>query len=180
MCARADRRPAQRAKNTPCSIALTCWRFQTSSSKLNKEYRAGFPFYFCSARRDWFVIQLRAPVLLRNVSRRDVAFVFILFAVLVTAFVASPWPGGDDWETFQGAARRLLSGDALYSSRITHAYYSTPPGWRRFLLRWGFCPSSSAGRLFAWRLWAQRYFCFIAGNPAPGWSSQFWSCSRRR
>lgn len=86
------------------------------------------------------MIQLRAPVLLRNVSRRDVAFVFFLFAVLVTAFVASPWPGGDDWETFQGAARRLLSGDALYGSRITHAYYSNPPWLAAFLVPLGILP----------------------------------------
>jgi len=54
--------------------------------------------------------------------------------VLVLAFWFSPWPGGDDWETFHGAAQRLMEGDQpLYGTRITHAYYSNPP-WLAALL----------------------------------------------
>lgn len=49
-----------------------------------------------------------------------------MLAVLVL-FVLTPLPGGDDWETFRGAALRILSGRELYGSKITHAYFSNPP-----------------------------------------------------
>jgi len=51
-----------------------------------------------------------------------------LFALLTLTFYASPWDGGDDWETFRGAAWRILDGaPPLYGEPVTHAYYSNPP-----------------------------------------------------
>ncbi|MEB2287836.1 MAG: glycosyltransferase family 87 protein [Anaerolineae bacterium] len=51
-----------------------------------------------------------------------------LFALLTLAFYASPWDGGDDWETFRGAAWRILdAAPPLYGEPVTHAYYSNPP-----------------------------------------------------
>lgn len=60
----------------------------------------------------------------------------VTFIVLVTLFLASPWDGGDDWETFHGAARRLVDLDQrpFYGEKITHAYYSNPPWLAAFLL----------------------------------------------
>lgn len=47
--------------------------------------------------------------------------------ILLLAFALVPIPGGDDWETFYGAARRILAGSPLYGSKVTHAYYSNLP-----------------------------------------------------
>jgi hypothetical protein len=47
-------------------------------------------------------------------------------------FLLIPW-SGDDWETFHGASWRVLHGESLYGSKITHAYYSNPP-WLAVLL----------------------------------------------
>ncbi len=112
------------------------------------------------------MIPLRASSLSHNVSRRDIAFGTVLFVVLVVAFVVSPWPGGDDWETFQGAAQRLLSRDSLYGSRITHAYYSNPPwlaallvplGILPFKLGWAFiCATSLGAALLLLHRWQPR------------------------
>ena len=64
--------------------------------------------------------------------------------ILLLAFALVPIPGGDDWMTFSGAARRVLSGTPLYGSRVTDDYFSNPP-WLAVLLvplgvlpfRWG-------------------------------------------
>ena len=63
-----------------------------------------------------------------------------VFFILVIAFLVSPWPGGDDWETFRGAAQRVIAGDSLYGTRVTHAYYSNPPWLAALLLPLGLMP----------------------------------------
>jgi len=51
-----------------------------------------------------------------------------LLFVLTLVFYASPWEGGDDWETFHGAAWRILESETpLYGEPVTHAYYFNPP-----------------------------------------------------
>jgi hypothetical protein len=93
-----------------------------------------------------------APTL--RLPRQNAALVLALFAALVIAFLVGPWPGGDDWETFHGAARRVLSGESLYETRITHAYYSNPPwlavlfvplGVLPFKLGWAILSAASMG-----------------------------------
>lgn len=73
------------------------------------------------------------------ILRRSIVFV-LLFVALVFIFFLSPWPGGDDWETFRGAVWRLLEGERLYGTRITHAYYSNPPWLAALLLPLGILP----------------------------------------
>jgi len=60
--------------------------------------------------------------------------------ILLLAFALVPIPGGDDWETFYGAARRILAGSPLYGSKITHAYYSNPPWLASFFVPLGLLP----------------------------------------
>jgi hypothetical protein len=75
---------------------------------------------------------------------KEILFILLVMVVLIVVFVLSPLPGGDDWETFQGAVRRFLSGSHLYGELVTHGYYSNPP-WVAVLLiplsllpfRWG-------------------------------------------
>jgi hypothetical protein len=68
-------------------------------------------------------------------------FLFVLaFLAMVCIFALLPLPGGDDWETFQGASLRLLEGVSLYGERITHAYYSNPPWVAVLLLPFGLLP----------------------------------------
>lgn len=62
-----------------------------------------------------------------RVDWRTALAVCALFTLLTLAFYASPWDGGDDWETFRGAAWRVLDGVPLYGKPVTHAYYSNPP-----------------------------------------------------
>ncbi len=63
----------------------------------------------------------------------QVVFLLLFLLVLMSAFALSPLVGGDDWETFQGASLRILSGSPLYGEKVTHAYYSNPP-WVALLL----------------------------------------------
>lgn len=74
---------------------------------------------------------------LRQAARKWQPHTFIsfsaVFVLLVLVFLVSPWSGGDDWETFHGAARRVLAGEPLYGTRVTHAYYSNP-AWLALLL----------------------------------------------
>lgn len=97
---------------------------------------------------------LRSSTSTLRLPRQNAALVIVLFAVLVIAFLVGPWPGGDDWETFHGAARRVLSGESLYETRITHAYYSNPPwlavlfvplGVLPFKLGWAILSAASLG-----------------------------------
>jgi hypothetical protein len=68
----------------------------------------------------------------------------VFLVAFAAAFALLPMPGGDDWETFHGAGQRILHGEPLYGSLVTHAYYSNPP-WVAALLapisllpvRWG-------------------------------------------
>lgn len=64
----------------------------------------------------------------------------VVFALLVAVFLASPWPGGDDWETFHGAAQRVLDRDPLYGDLVTHAYYSNPAWFALLLAPFGLLP----------------------------------------
>src|SRR5690606_16539584 len=91
-------------------------------------------------RKGRVVEQTHASHLSSLQSRQNVVFALTLFAILTFAFFVSPWPGGDDWETFQGAAQRLLDGESLYGTRITHAYYSNPPWLATLLIPLGLLP----------------------------------------
>jgi hypothetical protein len=87
----------------------------------------------------------------------------LVAAVLVVAFYLSPLEVGDDWETFYGAAGRILTGSPLYGEKVTHAYYSNPP-WVAAILaplgllspRWGWSLLSAATVLIVAAL-ARRY-----------------------
>ena len=46
----------------------------------------------------------------------------ILLVVLIIAFAFAPLPGGDDWEKFSAASRRVWTGEPLY----THGYHNPP------------------------------------------------------
>ncbi|WP_119070347.1 glycosyltransferase 87 family protein [Aggregatilinea lenta] len=74
----------------------------------------------------------RLPDTVRHPKPEAVAAVLLL-VLLTLGFFVAPWNGGDDWETFYGAGRRVLAGDSLYRSKITHAYYSNPP-WLAVIL----------------------------------------------
>lgn len=70
--------------------------------------------------------------------------------LLTVGFGISPIITGDDWETFHGAARRVLRGQPLYDTPITFAYFSNPPWVAVALipfsllpLRWGWALVSS-------------------------------------
>jgi len=52
---------------------------------------------------------------------------FALAVLLTIAFALIPMAGGDDWETFRGAAQRILTGVPLYGQRVAASYYSNPP-----------------------------------------------------
>ncbi|MGD8554993.1 MAG: hypothetical protein PVJ32_06105 [Anaerolineales bacterium] len=87
----------------------------------------------------------------------------VVAAVLVVVFYLSPLEVGDDWETFYGAARRMLTGAQLYGEKVTSAYYSNPP-WVAAILapfgllptRWGWSMLSAATILIVAAL-ARRY-----------------------
>lgn len=63
-----------------------------------------------------------------------------LALALSAAFALLPLPGGDDWETFAGAARRITAGAPLYGQPITHSYYANPPWLAALLLPLGLLP----------------------------------------
>ncbi len=71
--------------------------------------------------------------------KRDLPAVTI-FLILSTIFYLAKLPGGDDWETFYGAAQRVISGISLYGTKITHAYYSNPPWLAAILAPFGLLP----------------------------------------
>lgn len=64
---------------------------------------------------------------------KELFIVLFILGILITVFALLPLPGGDDWETFRGASRRILDGSPLYGEKVTHAYYSNPP-WVALLL----------------------------------------------
>ncbi|GAB4421319.1 MAG: hypothetical protein Kow00106_18190 [Anaerolineae bacterium] len=69
-----------------------------------------------------------------SIDQRVAAVGIALLFVLTLVFYASPWDGGDDWETFHGAAWRVFKGEPpLYGEPVTHAYYSNPP-WLAVIL----------------------------------------------
>lgn len=68
---------------------------------------------------------MQGPSLLRFL--RINALPLLACLAFVAAFALIPMPGGDDWETFYGAAQRMLAGESLYGSLVTHAYFSNPP-----------------------------------------------------
>jgi hypothetical protein len=95
--------------------------------------------------------------------RREIALYLLIFLAIAATFALVPMPGGDDWETFYGAAHRMLDGHPLYGAPVTHAYYSNPP-W----LALAFVPASllpfrwglgllAAGTLFVSVLLIRRY-----------------------
>ncbi len=79
-----------------------------------------------------------------------IATMFIVTILITVGFVLSPIITGDDWETFHGAAWRVLRGQPLYDTPITFAYFSNPPWVTVALipfsllpLRWGWALVSS-------------------------------------
>lgn len=52
---------------------------------------------------------------------------FVLLLFVAGVYLFSYAPAGDDWETFYGAARRIIDGTPVYGERVTHAFYSNPP-----------------------------------------------------
>jgi hypothetical protein len=62
--------------------------------------------------------------------RTTVAVLLLVLAALIglaALFGSTAFAGGDDWETFHGAAWRVLRGQPLYGTRVTHAFFSNPP-----------------------------------------------------
>ncbi len=87
----------------------------------------------------------------------------LLAAALTAGFALIPMAGGDDWETFRGAALRILTGVPLYGQRVTASYYSNPP-WVAAILtplallpaKWGWAALNSfnlIALLFLTRRW---------------------------
>ena len=60
-------------------------------------------------------------------KKADFAIAIGIFLVLWIGIVISPIRTGDDWETFYGAAQRVLSGESLYGKQITFGYSLDPP-----------------------------------------------------
>ena len=95
--------------------------------------------------------------------RQEIALYAAIFLTIAAAFALIPMPGGDDWETFYGAAKRILSSEPLYGAPVTHAYYSNPP-WLALAFapisllpfRWGL-GLLAAGTLFTSLLLIRRY-----------------------
>lgn len=92
-------------------------------------------------------------------------FWVLLFILLTLVFALIPMAGGDDWETFRGAAQRLFSHAPLYGQKVTVSYYSNPP-WVAALLsplallpaKWGWAALNSLNLivlLFLTRRWNQ-------------------------
>lgn len=65
---------------------------------------------------------------------RQVILLAAVFALLVAAFLASPWSGGDDWKVFHDAGRRVLGGEPLYGEAVMAGYYYYNPAWFALLL----------------------------------------------
>jgi hypothetical protein len=62
-----------------------------------------------------------------------VLFLLGLCLVLTVCFSIVNLPGGDDWQTFYGAAQRVLHNQPLYGTKITFSYFYYPP-WLAVLL----------------------------------------------
>ena len=87
---------------------------------------------------------------------REITLLLLVFLILTLGFIFSPVATGDDWETFYGAARRILAGQNLYASPVTFAYYSNPPWVALSILpfsllpfRWGWALLCTASFLAA-------------------------------
>jgi hypothetical protein len=58
----------------------------------------------------------------------------LAFVVLGVLFGTLPMPGGIDWETFYGAARRIWTGEPLYGELVSeHSHFYNPP-WMAVIL----------------------------------------------
>ena len=93
---------------------------------------------------------------------RPLAWVLVA-AVLAVGFYLSPLEVGDDWEIYYGAARRVLTGAALYGENVIPANYSNPPWVAAILapfgllpIRWGWS-MLSAGTILMVAALARRY-----------------------
>jgi len=60
-------------------------------------------------------------------KKGQVLIVAVAGIFLVIAFALVPLPRADDWETFYGAAQRVLDGTPLYGTKITFSHYYNPP-----------------------------------------------------
>jgi hypothetical protein len=83
--------------------------------------------------------QLGLQITVRKISMG--AIILLMICILIAVFALVPIPGGDDWETFQGASQRILKGLPLYGEKITHGYYSNPPWVALFFIPLSFLPS---------------------------------------
>ncbi len=105
------------------------------------------------ALREWLkTLANRSPGF---ISKETLIFV-LAFIALICTFALLPLPGGDDWETFQGASLRILSGTSLYGERITHGYYSNPPWVAALFLPLGILPFR-----WGWAIVAVSSFIFL-------------------
>ena len=95
---------------------------------------------------------------------RQKIFLFLAALFLLTLlFGLFQLPGGDDWNTFYRAARRVIEGEPLYGTVINGTYYSNP-SWvillfiplALFPFRWGLAFISALTLIIAW-LFSQRY-----------------------
>ena len=62
------------------------------------------------------------------------ALALLLILLLIAAFTLIPLPGGDDWEVFREAGRRVLSGEPLYGQPIYEGFYYYNAPWLAVLI----------------------------------------------
>ena len=62
----------------------------------------------------------------RETSLKDWAVAGLAGLVLVAAFALIPLPGGDDWQLFSAASRRVWTGEPLYGEEVSTHYYNPP------------------------------------------------------
>jgi hypothetical protein len=58
----------------------------------------------------------------------------VLVIILTAAFALFPLPGGDDWEVFYHAGRRVFSGDPLYGEPVYDGFYYYNAPWLAVLI----------------------------------------------
>lgn len=81
----------------------------------------------------------------------------VALIVLTLMFGIAQLPGGDDWEIFYRAARRIIEGNPLYGTGVNDSYFTNPP-WVALLFvplslvpfRWGLAFISALTVIIAW------------------------------
>jgi hypothetical protein len=65
---------------------------------------------------------------------KELAWVTLLVVALIAAFALLPLPGGDDWEVFYHAGRRVFSREPLYGEPVYDGFYFYNAPWFAALL----------------------------------------------